>query len=338
MEGIGAIGGMITGLAGAAVNASWQAANYYLSLDNLRWQKRQGERQFNLASAARTDAYGNKNKYDELLNEWQTTLTPTQNKLIKAGENEQLRTLTEDAPRARDIKRDQRRRGKEAAEDYVDVKAAYKYDQPQDEMDIRGQLQSLLQGASNAKRTQSATEIGRDAIRQGRGAMLGQILKAGWNDQNADWAGNLLKARTMGLQESSARQQQHEGQYLPMLKHLEGIMDLGGDVSQPRVSDTPNQLSAMQGQQTNAMLSALQKEAAAVNQANAQVGKSLDGSGIASALKGIGSQLGGLGKAGKNLARSTGGDGVNWQDSTNDYSGIDTSYMGDYSMFEGSLF
>ena len=107
--------GLVGGIASTAINAGWQQANYNLNLENLRWQKQQGERQFKLASAGRTDAYGNKQKYDELLNEWKLNMTPTQNKIVKAGESEQLRSLTEDAARNRMIRVRQALRGDHAA-------------------------------------------------------------------------------------------------------------------------------------------------------------------------------------------------------------------------------
>jgi len=295
MEALGLIGG----LAGAAINSSWQGANLALALENLRWQKRQGDKQFRLSSAGRTDAYGNKQRYNEYTNEWELELSPTQKKIVTAGEAEQLRTLTEDAFRARRIKERQAKRGDMAAEEYLDKKGEYLYRGPEDEKTIRGQLQGLLQGASNEKTQKSVTELGRDAIRQGRGAMLGQILKAGWDDTNAAWSENLLKARTMGLQESMQRSQAHESKYLPVLKQLQETMDMGGE-NVAKYSDVPNRMAAEQGQQSQLMLQALQNAAGNVNSAQGQVTKAASDGGID--LKGLAGMIGAFGGSGKRMA------------------------------------
>ena len=284
--------GLVGGVASAAINSGWQAANYYLNLENLRWQKQQGERQFKLASAGRTDAYGNKQKYDELLNEWKLAMTPTQNKIVKAGESEQLRSLTEDAARNRKIRVRQAERGNQAAEDYTDTRAAYLYDKPKDELATRGELQSLLQGVSQGGTQKKMKDIGNTAIRQGRGAMLSQILAKGQHDSTNEWAENLLKARGQAAQETAGKLQQHEARYLPQLERLQQTMDMGGDMPQ-RFSQEPQRLAAEQGQQAALIQQALASASQGVNAAQAQLTKATSEGGVD--MKGLASLLGKFG-------------------------------------------
>lgn len=294
---IGEALGLIGGLAGAAINSSWQGANLQLALENLRWQKQMGERQFKLSSAGRTDAYGNKQKYDEALNEWILDLTDTQKKITQAGEKEQLLSLTEDAARNRKIRTRQAKRGDQAAKDYDTTLAKYKYEQPKGEDRIRGELQSLLQGISDAKGGKALENVSVQAVRQGRGAMLPQLIRASHQDSSRDWAENLLKSRTMGQGEAQQRSQAHESKYLPALQALQTTMDMGGDMP-PRFSDVPNRMAQEQGQQQSLMVQALNSMMANANAAQSQVTKAASDGGID--MKGLASMMsagGGMGRS-----------------------------------------
>lgn len=298
---IGEALGLIGGLATAGINAGWQNLNAQLALENLRWQKQQGERNFRLSSAGRTDAFGNKQKYDEYLNEWLLNLTDTQKKITQAGEREQLRSLTEDAERNRKIRQRQAKRGDAAAEDYIKTLAEYKYQQPKGEERIRGELQSLLQGVSDQNAQKQLAAISTQAIRQGRGGMLPQLIRAGQRDSSMDWAQNLLKARQMGQQEAQQRSQAHESKYLPALQQLMQTSDMGGDMP-IRMSDVPNRLAAEQGQQQSLMVQAIQGMMGNVNNAQSQVTKAVSDGGID--MRGLASMISAFGGKGVNTAGS----------------------------------
>lgn len=287
-EGLGAI----AGIAGSIINSGWQNLNYQLALENLRWQKEQGRKQFRLASAGRTDAFGNKQRYDDALNEWILNLSPMQKQIVTAGEREQLRSLTEDVERNRKIRQRQAKRGDDAAKDFTKFRAAYLYDTPKDEKRIRGEYQALLQGASEDAARDKMKLLSTHALRTGRGALLPTILGKGNDLVASDWSSNLLKARQMGLQESQARTQAHESKYLPLLRQLQETMDLGGDMP-ARFSDVPQRLAGEQGQQASLMLQALQNMATSANAASQNVTKAVSDGGVD--LKGIASLIGAAG-------------------------------------------
>lgn len=283
--------GAVTGLVGAGLSAQAQQTANLINYMNLQFQKQNAAKQFRLSTAARGDAYGNKQRYDDILNEWIMSLTPTQNQIIKAGEKEQLLSLTEDARRNRAIKEQQRERGIDAGKDYHRVLASFRYGGPKSELAIRDELTNLLAGVTREKAGKNKTELIRAAMREGRGGDTAAILKAFDDDMGSSLAANMLQARQMGAQEYAQRTAQHTQNHLPVLQELQRLMDMGGD-SQLRFSDTPQQLAGLQQQQFAGIASALQNEAGNVGGAYknlaASMGKSPDLSGIAKSLGSMG--------------------------------------------------
>jgi hypothetical protein len=281
---------------GAGLQA--QAANTANMINwmNLQFQKQQAAKQNRFARAARGDAYGNKQLYDELLNEWLIKLTPMQSRITKAGEKEQLLTLTEDAARARDIKRAQRARGIEAGKDYQEELIKFRYGGPRSELSMRDELTNLLAGIDREKANKDKTELMRIALRQNQGSQLPSIIKGINDDLGANLAENMLKAKQGAQQEFIQRSQFHQQRHLPYMKHLVELMDLGGAGS-PAYSDTPEKLMALQQQQAAGIQAAMQSEAGNVGSAYKTLasGVGQGGAGIAAALKGLGSGFGGGG-------------------------------------------
>lgn len=270
--------GAILGLAGAAASSGWQGQAAQMDWANLQFQKQQARDQKRMASATRSDAYGNKQGYDEILNEWITTLTPTQKSIVGAGEKEQLRSLTEDADRNRKIKVRAAKRGDEASKDYDKTLAEFRYDKPADEKSIRGELQQLLAGVSNSKARTGNADAVRQSLRSGGDGALPAILKATADDLGAALPENLLNARTMGMAESQGRDRAFNAKYIPELNQLATLMDQGGDMPL-HFSDVPNRMAGEEGQQMQLLIQAMQNGAGNVNGANSMLSKTLNSGG-----------------------------------------------------------
>jgi hypothetical protein len=294
--------GAITGLVGAGLQAQAQQTANIINYMNLQFQKKNADKQNRFAQAARGDAYGNKQSYDDILNEWKIALTPIQNRIMKAGEQEQLRSLTEDAARNRAIKVQQRERGLEAGKDYQRVLAQWRFGGPKSELSMRDELTNLLAGVQNEKANQTKAQMITAAMREGRGSDVPGIIKNISESSGTSLAGNMLQAKQQAAQEFATRTQQHMQSTLPVMQELQKLMDMGGDMPL-RFSDTPGALATLQQQQAQGIGAAFQHEASNVGGAFKALadssGKSPDFSSIAKSLSG----LGGGGKGQKQQAQ-----------------------------------
>lgn len=282
------LGGLV-GLLGAGLSASHQGLADAIAYMNLQFQKQQAEKANRFAQAGRSDVYGNVQKYNPATNSWEIDLTPTQNQITKAGEKEQLLSLTEDATRNRNIKRTQVARGQQAAKDYNTALAGYRYDQPMDERSIRAELTKLSGNAQvQGMKGQQAASI-RQALRANQGGLLPQITKTTDDAIGASLADTLLKARNQSVTEAAGRRAAHDQTYLPEMSQLMQVMDAGGGAPQ-KFSDLPQTFDAMQGQQAQTILNALKTGASGVGGAfdtlGSAFGKSPDLSKVASLFGG----------------------------------------------------
>jgi len=134
----------LIGLAGTGLGmlSSQNAAE--VSLANLMYQRQAADQANRLATATRTDAYGNQMRYNPATNSWETILTPTQKGIVGAQEQEQLRSLTEDATRNRQLLEEARQRGFQAAPDYAKALAGFRYDEAPSRAADEDKLASLL--------------------------------------------------------------------------------------------------------------------------------------------------------------------------------------------------
>ena len=294
--------GAITGLIGAGLSASSQAAQQQIAWANLQFQKDQARKQNRFAQAARTDAYGNKQSYDDILNEWKIALTPIQKQITQAGEQEQLLSLTEDAARNRRQKRRAEQTAIEAGKNFEQALAGYKYDQPKSELATRDELEQLLLGSKAQQMKDDQGIIARQALRMGKGADLAKIIKSTDDAYGQQLPQLMLQAREGARQERAQRVQQHQQRWLPEMQNWEQLMAQGGGDAALRFSNVPQELQAMQGSMANAIQSAMQSEASGVggayNSLAAAMGKSPDLSGLTKAFSGSGS-------AGKGSSGST---------------------------------
>lgn len=281
--------GAVAGLAGAFAQSQSAGEAAIINLMNLRFQERNAAQQYDLQTATRTDAYGNKQRYNRATNSWDTILSPEQAQIIQAQQDEQLKTLTIDAKRNRDILEAAAARGEQAKPDYNIALAGFRYDQPPSQQALEDTLASKMQLANQQASGQQGQAIGRTLLRQGRGADLPAILKAADDAQGRNIAANQLQAYTQSMQLEPQLQAQHQSKYLPVLQQLQQTMMQGGGIP-PKWSDTPQALSTLQQQQSQGILSALQNAAGNVGNAYNAYAKGI--ADTAPDLKGIASLIG----------------------------------------------
>jgi hypothetical protein len=281
--------GAITGLIGAGLQAQAQHDQLMFQYAKFNWEKQRADKQDRFASASRSDQYGNKTAYDELLNEWNINLTPTQKKLMQGGEKEQLLGL-QDAAEARKVKRAVQERAHSAIEPFKRAAAGYQYDQPRSEGAIRSDLTGLMATNEMMKTKADQAMIMRQAARLGRGADATKIIQSA--DQklgNREAMNNrMLNARNEAVKEFAGRQQLHEAQWGQPMKMWGELMAQGGDI--PGIPKSA--LTDTTGAQQQAMLSAFNAGTRGVSSAfdglAGAAGKSVDLSGIAKSLAAIG--------------------------------------------------
>jgi hypothetical protein len=291
------IAGALVGLVGAGLQASAQAEQQTIELMNLRFQQRMAADNMRFAQATRTDAYGNKQRYNEATNTWETDLTPTQRAIVGAGEQEQLKKLTEDATRNRLILEEQRQRGLAAIPDYNKALAGFRYDQAPSRGADENQLYTLMSLASQDVMGGDRQAIGRTLLRQGRGADYALAIKAMDDAQGQSVGPNLLRAYEQSIPQFAQDVQQRQQHYLPLLDALQRTMAGGASSAPSPYSTVPNELNAIEGQQAAAIQSAFTSGASGVggafNELAKAAGQSPNLSGVASALSGLGKGGGG---------------------------------------------
>ncbi len=339
--------GALTGLVGAGLSASNQAAQQNIEWANLMFQKQQAAKQERMSSAARTDAFGNKQFYDPISNQWVVELTPTQKQITNAGEQEQLQSLTTDAVRKRQLAQRQEQRSLQAEAPYHAAFEGYMYDQPHSEAATRSDLETLMLMANQDNAKQNQDSLARQAIRLGRGADIPKLIKATDDQLGSTTSGTMLQALQAAQQTHAAQTQQHDQQDLPELAQWQKIIDDGGGASEQRFSDVPQQLDAIQGQQQSGMLGAI--NAAAQNIGNAYKGLATS-AGAASPFADLAKSIGKIGESASkssgskakpkysltNTSDPWGGNEVDWG-STPDYmNNIDWGAMGGPGGFDMS--
>lgn len=311
MEMMGGMIGGVVGLIGAGLQYSAQEEANQVAWANLNFQKQQAGKQFRLSTAGRGDAYGNMQSYDPIGNTWSTKLAPRQNQIIKAGETEQLKSLTTDATRNRILRQQQVERSRVGADRYNEALAGYQYDKPDSEMAIRNQILDALTQGAQAGDTKTKDALMLQAVRLGRGGDIPRIVKASEDSVGANLSGLMNQSRDLARNEFMQRTQQHDQQYLPEIQAWDKIIQEANPAALQPFSNVPQQLSALQQNQFAGMESALSSGANEVGGAYATLAKSLgqspDLSGAAKAFGSLGG--GGGGKSGKSGGGGGGGSG-----------------------------
>jgi hypothetical protein len=249
------IGPLIGGI-GTLAGMSSAQESAMIQMMNLQFQRRMADEQMRMSQATRTDAYGNQMRYNPATNSWEMILTPTQKGIIGAQEQEQLKSLTEDATRNRQILEEARQRGFQAQPDYAKAISGFRYDEAPSRAADEDKLASLLAIQRQDAAGKSTQDVGRQLLRQGRGADLPIIMKAADDRSGQSIGGDLLKSYEASIPQYTQDVQMRQSRYLPVIKQLQETM-AGGSSAPPRFSTTPQELSTIQGQQMNSVLSAL---------------------------------------------------------------------------------
>lgn len=211
-----------------------------IAQENLDFQRKQAGDQLRFAKGGRTDAYGNQTTFDDALNRWITTLTPEQQRLVKAGEHEQLLGLTEDASRNRNVRERAFARGQGAEQDFNSAVAGYRYDQPHSEDAIMNEISNLITQSRGTGDRAEAALASRQGIRQAGNLPAVYTNYTGGTGGGAGvrLAENMLKAREAARTEHSSRVQDHNSRYLPAIQQFNSLAGGGGD-AKFSFSDTP---------------------------------------------------------------------------------------------------
>lgn len=291
---MGEIAGALIGGIGAFMQYGAAEQANQIAYMNLQFQKQMANKQFDLASAGHTDAYGNKTSYNKLTHEWETTLTPMQQAMIKAQEREQYMRMTHDAEQEREVRDQQFKRGEVAKEDYNTALAGYRYDQPKSEGALADDILTKNLVARRAGINEGAAQLGRQALRIGQGGSISRIL------QEADKLyGTSLEGATAGARTQAAGMQPqidaaHQNKYLPAIQQFARLMDTLNSTQQ-MPSDQPQRQDALDQALSSGQQGALSRGASGVGGAYSDLAQTAsraypDLSGIAAALSKLGSQ------------------------------------------------
>jgi hypothetical protein len=256
------LGGILGGIAQAQANAQATQLGYA----QLQFAKEQAKKEYDLATSARSDAYGNTVSYDDILHKWITKLSGSQEQLLKLGEHEQTQSLTDDAPRQRLARQRAGERAYAAETDYNTAQSGYRYDQPPSEKAIFGELATLLSGAQQQREKTVKNGLGIQAQRMGNGASIPSIIKASNDYAGAQLPDTLLQARNAAFSESQSRDKAHDSKYLPELEHFAQVEDAVGN-GPLYFSNKNDETQNTQGAMLNAIASALSSGGAGVQNA-----------------------------------------------------------------------
>lgn len=294
MEGM--LGGIV-GLVGAGLQAQAQAAQVQYEYAALNFQKQRAAKQDRFAQAGRTDMYGNRTGYNELLNEWSVKLAPDQEKIRDAQEKEQLLQLTEDAPASRAIRKRIQTRSKDAVEPFNKAQLGYQFDQPKSEAAIRSELTGLMAANDMERAKADQSLIMRSAMRLGSGAHATDIINATNQQLGKDLPDRMLEARKQALAEHGQRVQQHEAEWGTPMRFWGDLMAQGGNMPDIPKGSLEQALNAQIGQQQSGMASAFAQGTQGVSAAMQALAKSVGQSPNLSGIKFGGGGAGGRSKA-----------------------------------------
>lgn len=203
-------------------------------------QRRLAQEQLHFAKAGSTDALGNRQTFDDNLNQWITQLAPQQQRIAKAGEHEQYLGLTQDAAQNRNIRQRQAVRGRAADEEYNNALAGYKYDKAPSEQSIRDEITNLIAQSRGTGDRAISSLLDRQALRTAGNV---PVIRPG-NAQLGQSAGQkladiMLQARSTALNEHNTRDQALQSKYLPAIQAFNGIAGQGGNapVQQSNIAD-----------------------------------------------------------------------------------------------------
>jgi len=291
---IGAALGAIPGIIGAIMQMNAQKQANDISLMNLYQQRDNAQKQFDLATAGRTDVYGNKESFDPLTNQWKTTLTPQQQAITDAQQAEQLRSMTEDAQRARDLRARQEVRSKEAGQDYETIRNQYLYNPPKSEGAYQDEAVTDALFAQQDQAREAGKNLATLAVRSGQSSdALAGIVNAVAQQMGKGVGGALQQGKAQGRQ-TAQQEQGIQTQRANLMKEFASIMDDIGGYNK-EAFNTPADMAALQKEQVNNISSALANQSNQLSSAYGSLARTAgqypDLSGIAQYLSKFGDAL-----------------------------------------------
>jgi hypothetical protein len=183
-----------------------QLAQQKAALENALIEARSGQgAAMRAAGGLRLDQFGNATYYDPAQGRWITTYSPTQQRLIEAGQERQGRAQA---------------RGAQAAEDYDRLRAEYLYRRPKTEAESYDEIVRLINQATGQGERGLNTLMSRFGIRTA--GNLPQLVQTDTGPSpGQQLAETMLRARGSALDESLKREAGHTSRYLPALKQFE---------------------------------------------------------------------------------------------------------------------
>lgn len=229
------------------------------SREALAFQMMQARNQERFAKAGRVDPFGNVTKFDDVLNQWITELTPRQRAIIQAGEREQLLGLTGDAEMNRSARRRQSRIGQRSSDTFDQLIG--QLSSAPSEKGSMGELTGLL---ARARFGGSGPESGRQSLRQRGNVRVSSGPRAS-SGGISDLAQILLQARSGAASEAGSRRNSMAS-VLPALQTLAGMSGGGGNAPM-QFSTLPQSSASTEADMAGGLLNALKSGAAGVQDA-----------------------------------------------------------------------
>lgn len=295
-----AIGGIIAALLSAAAQSKAADDQKNLGYANLFETKRENRNREKLAESSQTDAYGNKTYYDPLTRSWKIGTTKTTKNILDAEQNEQLKSLTEDATRNRDANVRKSKRSAAADEEFMKAFTDYKYRPQKSEADYIGDAtrEALLSRREGA--AQAAADVNQALIRMGNGSQVPGVFKAARDADANEFEQTLLGAKRQGESDFLNFEGAKNSKDQQQLEFLRSIAD--------DTSDSPvrfgNENATLAGSESNALSQLLQVLAQNSSNRQGAIGPLMEALGRVPDFSAIGNAIGGLGSLAKGGAKA----------------------------------
>jgi len=273
-----AIGGLAQAFMGMS-SANTQNNLMGQQIMEARRSNRAGEK---MAKASRTDAQGNKLVYIEGQG-WVTEVSAIMRAILDGQNREQLATLREDAPRAREASIRKDNRSREASDEYDRLTSKRRNGPEKTEALYRAE--EVVRSSESNRGTVPASVLAA-AMRSGDpAAMQGAVNAARKTESSA--GSRIADAQNTGSQRYFTEKSARDQIFFNELGQVRGVAD-NVDGAQPYMADVSGQLYGRQDQALQTLMGAMQNGSAGVQNAlgNAASGwKTPDISGIFNGLE-----------------------------------------------------
>ena len=195
---------------------------------NLNFQRQQAAQQFQLATANRTDQFGNVQRYTPGIG-FEFDLTPTSEAISGAQQQEQLRALTEDAQRNREASQRQDRRARAADPIFSAMLNRFESTPQPNREATTSDLQGKIFRAREEGVNKARDALAMVAARAGEGRQFGSILDSSEDLLRKMFDTSQLEAETTG-REFHQQDLGNRAGSLQEIMHLATLAGRSGDV------------------------------------------------------------------------------------------------------------